>query len=280
MPATNTAKPRFLLFIVITFAFSWLLWIPAALSGAPSSELPTAPLFALGGFGPSIAGLFLLYRFHPPAERRDFWRRLVHFKAVRPGWYALMLLIFPLLTAIAALLNSLLGGSPPGMGQWNMAAAQPVMFLPLVLSALFLGPFSEELGWRGYALDPLLERWGTLRAALPLGLIWWAWHLPLFLIVGTTHHAWGIGTGFFWLFLAGIFPLSLIITLAYRANRRSILAAVLLHMMYNLTLSLVFPLSLTMMSLLTVMLYLAAAWLYWVVEVRKISHLRVARSGR
>jgi membrane protease YdiL (CAAX protease family) len=39
-------------------------------------------------------------------------------------------------------------------------------FLPL----LILGPLSEEIGWRGYALERLQTRWNALTSSLMVGL--------------------------------------------------------------------------------------------------------------
>jgi membrane protease YdiL (CAAX protease family) len=40
--------------------------------------------------------------------------------------------------------------------------------------------FGEEFGWRGFLLGEL-EKLGRLPAALAVGLIWWAWHIPIIL---------------------------------------------------------------------------------------------------
>lgn len=49
---------------------------------------------------------------------------------------------------------------------------------------MFIFALGEEFGWRGYALDPLLERWSASKTSLILGIIWALWHLPLFFITG------------------------------------------------------------------------------------------------
>jgi len=34
----------------------------------------------------------------------------------------------------------------------------------------------EELGWMGYAIDPMQNRWGALKASIILGLVWSLFH--------------------------------------------------------------------------------------------------------
>jgi membrane protease YdiL (CAAX protease family) len=46
--------------------------------------------------------------------------------------------------------------------------------------AFFAGALCEELGWSGYVIDPMQDRWGAFRAGVLLGLVWAAWHvIPL-----------------------------------------------------------------------------------------------------
>ena len=248
------------LFFALTFAFSWLLmWIPAALMGQESMSFPTVLLFVFGGFGPSIMGILLTYRYAPREERRSFWRRVIDFGRIRAGWYALIFLTFPALTVISVGLSQLFGGPAAGMTNWDLIVEQPAALIALILTGLLTGPLAEELGWRGFALDRMARRWGLLRAALLLGVIWGAWHLPLFFIVGTTQYTWGVGTVFFWLFLASVIPLSVFLAWAYESNRRSILAAILIHFMYNFTLGLFFPIPALAQLLITILFYLLVA---------------------
>jgi len=47
-------------------------------------------------------------------------------------------------------------------------------------AALLVAAFFEELGWSGYATEPLSRRFGVLGAALILGSVWALWHwIPL-----------------------------------------------------------------------------------------------------
>lgn len=93
----------------------------------------------------------------------------------------------------------------------------------------------EELGWRGYLLDRLQARWRPLTASLLVGVVHTFWHLPLFWIVGTNQSRWALGVDT-WLFIALVFSGSIYSTWCYNANRRSILAVILLHTTANLCL--------------------------------------------
>ena len=54
----------------------------------------------------------------------------------------------------------------------------PFMTIPVLFVAFFIAAAGEELGYTGYAIDPMQDRWGALKAGIILGLIWAVWHYP------------------------------------------------------------------------------------------------------
>jgi membrane protease YdiL (CAAX protease family) len=197
----------------------------------------------IGGFGPSIAGIILTYRTQDQEGRRDFWRRSINFRQIGGGWYVVILLIFPMVYGLAILLDLLLGGSTPGAEAVAQITTQPVSLVGMLFMGLIIGPLAEEFGWRGYALDPLQARWSALVSALVVGLFWWAWHFPLFFMNGMLQNEWGLGTMAFWTYAVTVFSLSVLFAWVFNNTRRSILAAILLHFMFNSTLNVVSPIS-------------------------------------
>ena len=233
---------RFLLFIVLTYLISWLFWIPVALSGQDVNETILLIPFVLGGFGPSIAGIIMVYRNRDKKGRRDFWKSIVDLKRISTKWYLFIFLIFPASFAILFGINSLLGNPLPEFERMAQIGSNPLFLIGIVITGILTGPLSEELGWRGFALDRLQARSSPLISSLILAPFWWAWHLPLFFIQGTTQYKWGVGTPDFWLFMIAIVPLTILLTWVYNHNNKSILAAIFLHFMYNFTLGMVSPL--------------------------------------
>jgi membrane protease YdiL (CAAX protease family) len=246
-------------FLLIVFLFTWSFWIPTALTGLDvNSSLAVLPYF-IGAFGPSLAGIILISLKSSKETRGDFWKRLIDFKRISVKWYLIILLIFPAVFTGSILVSHLLGNPWPELSRMNQVINQPAMLILIVVTGLLTGPLAEELGWRGYALERLQNRFSPIISSLLLAPIWWVWHLPLFFIRGTTQAKWGIGTLNFWLFAAGILPLTLILTWVYNHTQRSILAAVLTHFMYNFSLGMVYPLSQTSNVLQVLLLSLAAA---------------------
>jgi membrane protease YdiL (CAAX protease family) len=220
-------------FFALAYGWSWLLWLPAALSGQPADSGWVVLLHYLGGIGPLLAGVSLTYVTQDRDRRRDFWRRLIDVRRIGIGWYAVVLLTAPVLAGLAALVDGVLGGigaQPEAAGRF---VDQPWAIVPFALFTLVFGPLPEEIGWRGYALDRLQARFGALTSSLLLGGAWALWHLPLFFVDGTYQSSLGIGSLSFWLFMAGMVPQTVLMTWVYNNTRRSTLSAVLFHFAVN-----------------------------------------------
>ena len=96
----------------------------------------------------------------------------------RVGWsnYIFALLVPAVITLLGAVLNVLFGAARPGRAQ---LAAWPEILPSFIFIFLFIG-LGEETGWRGFALPELQKRFSPLIASFILGVIWAAWHIPLF----------------------------------------------------------------------------------------------------
>lgn len=229
-------------FFLLTFAITWVLWIPVALAGVDPTSQPLTMLgYLLGGFGPSLAGIVLTYRGSGREERREFWRRVTSFRRISARWYPFIFLIYPAVLFLAKLAVGAVQGTTPRFETLADIAAQPPLLAGIALSTLVAGPLSEELGWRGYALDRLQAGYGVFAAGLILGVIWWAWHLPLFFMPGTAHYGWGLLSLASLSFGVGAIALTFLLSALYNQNRRSILAAILFHFVVNFSATLLHP---------------------------------------
>jgi uncharacterized protein len=173
-------------FFVVTFAWSWLIWLPLVLASAGIIPLNKDPLSALitpvimvGVFGPAAGAFYCLKTLRGKDALRQYLRGLLDF---RLGWRVWLLPIIVLggSTWIAWRLPEL-WGEP----RVEMLLPSAWAFPPYVLLMILLGGGQEELGWRGYIVDHLEARLGVWSGNLVLGVIHAFWHLPLFLIPGT-----------------------------------------------------------------------------------------------
>ena len=72
-------------------------------------------------------------------------------------------------------------GYATGTMHFDASAFAPFKFVLLFfVMAAIDGPLGEEIGWRGVLLPQLMQRFSPLVAALVVGVVWYAWHVPLY----------------------------------------------------------------------------------------------------
>lgn len=100
----------------------------------------------------------------------------------KAGFKGILLAVLgiPLLFFIGWIVVNLPGNS------WDIASLKngPVSFVSVLITAFFMnlifgGSMGEEIGWRGFALPLLLQKYSPLQASYVLGLMQAFWHLPV-----------------------------------------------------------------------------------------------------
>lgn len=179
-------------YFVIVFVLSWggflLLVGPGGFLGTSDPANVLGPILYLAMLvvltlvGPSFTGLLMTGLVHGKTGLRDFLARLLRWR-VGVRWYAVAILTAPL--AMLAVLSALSLISPVFLPGIFMADDKLSLLLAGLIGGLLIGSL-EELGWTAFAIPELRRRYGILTTGLIVGLLWGAWHYPLFSTSGST----------------------------------------------------------------------------------------------
>ncbi len=176
--------------------------------------------------GPSLVAIYLVIKFDGKVGAKKLFKRLLQ---VRLGfWYFPVILLIPLVLVIAHILNIVL--FHVSFPQAGLLTAP--WWIPLVFAIFILMQFSEELGWRGFALDRLQNKFNALSSGILLGIFWAAWHIPMFLINGFGQHDNHLP---FEQFFLTIILVSVLITWLQNNTRGSLIPAFIVHALINLS---------------------------------------------
>lgn len=159
-------------FYVLTFVISWG-GVAAIMGVAP---VPMAVAVTVGPVGPALASVLLTGLLEGKAGLRRLGARLRRWR-VGARWYSVALVTGPLVMAATFAAVSL--AFPGYYSGFTTVGDMVGVALAGIAVGLMVG-FLEELGWTGFALPRLRSRYGTLSTGLMMGLLWGAWHYPMF----------------------------------------------------------------------------------------------------
>src|ERR687893_617142 len=232
-PQGVLARHPLISYFIITFAFSWLMFLPGVLtyygllSVAPSL---IGVLGIVGLLGPLLSGFFMTALTEGAAGVGDLLRRIVLWR-VGIRWYLFVVLGLPAVMVLGTLLR------PGALASFDISA-QPLSLaylLAFVSMVAIGGPLFEEPGWTGFAQPRLQRLHGPLVGGLILGSLWALWHLPGFLIPSqnlTDIPPRGTVLDFV-VFSLALIGLRFVIMWVVNNTRGSVLMAILTHASWN-----------------------------------------------
>lgn len=231
----KSSDKRLLIFFVLTLLWTWTFGFIPVLFGFTGTPLGTF-LFYFGGGAPSVVALFIVFLTYNKEQRRGYFHRCFSFKYMGWKWPLITVAFFTLITFVSLLLGvGVLGYDMPGMDYIHAVAKNPLNIFVILLITIISGPLNEEFGWRGFALDKLLVKFGFFGASVILGFIWGIWHLAWYFTPGQAQYNLLQDSVFHAvMYIPSVILLNFVVTFVYIKTKRSILAGALVHMFGNL----------------------------------------------
>ncbi|MEZ4503720.1 MAG: CPBP family intramembrane glutamic endopeptidase [Dehalococcoidia bacterium] len=214
-------------YAVLAVALSWAWWLPLALGTDDVRAGVGWPTHLPGLAGPALAVLIVTAIASGTAGLREVGSRLTRWQVGR--WWLTVPAI--LLAGAAALLAS---GGVEDAADLTSYNGLPSSLGPLATIAVVLvvNGIGEELGWRGFVADRLLQRHGVVLTALLTTAVWAPWHAPLFFLVDS-FEAFSPPELIGW--TLGLASGAIVLTWIYARSGRSVLLVAAWHTAFNFT---------------------------------------------
>ncbi len=253
-----------IIFFLITLIFTWMFWIPDALSkrGVIQSNFFTNLGF-LGSLGPLFSVILIIIIQNGFNGVKSFITTSLSNKFPIKYWFYIFLL-FPVLISVSYYISLQFEQGAPVSEAKGMYHLLPLIFFSVMFTG---GPIQEEFGWRGYALPIMQKRFNSFISSFLLGIIWGIWHWPQFLVPKDMTGMFYINP--FWSFMLTIIFANFIYTWLYNETKHSILAMLILHTQMNLFFW-VFPVLYTNYGYLIILLTFAIASIIVVIFNKKM----------
>ena len=212
-------------FLLLVF----LLSVPIWLVGGAKLPLPVnLPVSALTAFVPVMAAAILSFRRHGSKGIKELVQKAWDYRKISNRvWYLAIVFLAPFMYLLSFVVMWLAKRPLPDPIQF------PVLWLPVFTVLYLITGAGEELGWTGYATEPMQNRWGVLGSGFLLGIIWALWHSIAFIQTGSAMES------VIWQSVKTI-AMRMIILWIYIKAGKSVFATILYHTADNVSWSL-FP---------------------------------------
>lgn len=221
-------KKQILTYCILAYAVTWAIafGVYLAFKNGQLTEYQLNLNHSWAALGPTIGALITIFLFYG----RGGLKKLFHqFRLKFPNKKALLFIVSPLLFFVLGFLiyrivnNEWFDFEMFSYNNWASPKEILVWVLPLFTYAIF-----EEIGWRGFLLPHLQEKYSAWMSTIYLTIIWALWHIPFFFYRFDFSVFMSIG------FLFGIFVGSVILTSVYNSSKGFLVPVIMFHFLNNL----------------------------------------------
>jgi len=139
--------------------------------------------FWLGEAAPGLTAIFLTYLAHGQQGVLQLMKSITYWR-VNPFYYYLITVLMALFYLASIGTTALQGQVIPSLN--SLYPEKYFGFLGMKFYGIAMVPIftllyylCEEIGWRGYALPKLMQRYDAFTAAVIIGIVWSLFHIPL-----------------------------------------------------------------------------------------------------
>lgn len=180
------------------------------------------PISALMTFCPLFSAIILVHKKRKKQGVKQLLKQTIDFKEIKnKTWYIPVIFLMPVIALLSYLYMKMTGAisSEPSLS---------LLSICLFFLVYFIGAIGEEIGWSGYIINPLQNKYGALKASIILGIVWAIWHIiPYYQAHQTT--GWII-----WQCIGTVF-LRIIMVWIFNNAGKSVFAMIFFHTMINIS---------------------------------------------
>jgi len=223
---------------VVAFAKVFTLIVTINISSLFLGDASNPTLFAdataqggsiIGGIGSILSAMVCAFIYASCITSKDIYLRNIHAGCVPVRWWCMVLLTPVLLHLLGYFFLwftkqefSIFIEPDLPFSSWVLYSVRSILFTLLIVG------IGEEVGWRGWMLPRLLQKYNPLKSSIILGVVWGGWHLPLFFNGFYSH---GPESIIGYLLLGPVY--AVLYTWLYIRTGGSLLLVIVLHTMMN-----------------------------------------------
>ncbi len=210
-------------FFLLLLALSIPFWVLGFIGPDTTKLLPiNLPISALMTFCPMIAAAILIYRKQKMLGVKQLLKQVFDFKKIhKKKWYVPIVLLLPIIALLSFWYVKFTRILMP-------STTFSLLSICIFFIAYFIAAIGEELGWSGYIITPMQNKYGALRASIIIGIIWAVWHIIPW---SQAHQS---TTWIFWQSTGTVF-LRIIMVWIFNNAGKSVFAMILFHTMINIS---------------------------------------------